>query len=272
MNKNGSFLKQNKVLLLISFFALIGIFVFLKNNVSSSLQENNKDKIRADLLADAYQELDDQNDYKIIKIGKPSLLYDGTKFTVYNIQIYEPAQIVRYQSGDNSKYIAIALDVEIDRQIDKVRIYFEESKSIYVYTDKKNIDNYFSETIVDPNFRATNSHSMKWAMEELEHELMLFITDKTGTRLDGNYIRLAFNKESSQPNIFTLWREYKSKDMTYVDAPRKLRGWVTWIFKVDEGFIDDKVDYSFGESLYLKYKNTGGNLDDLLEELGKKPK
>lgn len=255
----------------IFFLLLLPIVVaILTFSYKAPPQQNTNDKARADVLAETYQELEEQNIYKTIEIGKPTLLYDGTKITLYDIQLYEPAQVIRNRS-DSAKYIAIALDIEIDKERNRVMRYNSYTKSITFYTDKETIDNSYAERIFDPRNNASNPHSMKWIMQELELELRLVFTDRTLTRLDPNFIRLAFDKESSQPSIFKLWRDYEKKttDTTFIDAPRKIRGWVTWIFKIDESFITDKVDNTFAESLMVKYKNSGAYLNDLFEQLGK---
>lgn len=250
--------------LLLLFLLIGGILIFA---YSLTQRTDKNDKAR-------HQELEEQTTYKGIEIGKPTLLYDGTKLTVYDIQIYEPAQISRSRS-DSNKYIAVALDIEVNKEINKIRAYNPLTKSINLLTDKSSIDRYYAEDIFDINNNAYNPHSMKWAMQELEYELRLLFTDKTITRLDPYFVRLAFDKESAQPRIFRVWNDYEKRrniSVSYVDAPRKIKGWVTWIFKVDEAFKTDKIDYSFGEGLVIKYKNSTGNIEELLKELGKIPK
>lgn len=253
---------------------LIGLFIVLLlilKSQSPKTQDSFEEKRRADLFAEAYSILKEETAYKNPKIGKQITLYDGTKFTINDVQVFQPSYIARSGRDDAHKYIAIAVDIEINKEIDKVYGYNPESKNIQIYTSKDAIDNNFAENIVAPP-GAYNPHSMKWAMEELEHELRLVFTDSFITRLDPYYVRLAFDKESAQPSIFRLWRDYEKRrdgSKSYIDAPRKLRGWVTWIFRVHEAFIDDKVDYTFAEGLGIKYKNSGGNVEQLLKELGK---
>lgn len=252
---------------------LIGLLITMMLTFNKA-QDSSIDKRRADLLAEAYSNLKQRVSYKSIEIGKPITLYDGTKFTINDIQVFQPSYIARSGRDDVHKYIAIAVDIEINKEIDKIYEYnpeYPKSKSIQIYTSKDEIDNYFAENIIAPP-GPHNPHSMKWAMEELEHELRLVFRDQLISRFDPYYIRLAFDKESAQPRIFRLWNDYeKRRDIgkSYIDAPRKLRGWVTWIFRVNEAFIDDKIDNTFAEGLGIKYKNSGGNIEQFLKELGK---
>ena len=251
----------------IFFLLLLPVVAILAFSYKETPQQNTNDKARANVLAEAYQELEEQSIYKTIEIGKPTLLYDGTKITVYDIQIFQPQQVSRSGFDDHAKYLAIALDIEINKDIKKINKYNSVSKSIEMFSDKASIDGYFAETIFDLDNYAYNPHSMKWAIQELEYELRLLFIDKTTIRLDPYFTRLAFDKESAQPSIFRLWSDYqkRSNDTIYVDAPRKMRGWVTWIFKVDEAFADDKVDYTFAEGMLLKYKNSGGALENFID-------
>lgn len=262
--------KKNNVISVLGVVFIVVIVFGIQAFLNKNQIANKPEKDRADILAEAYSELEQHNKYKTIEIGKPTLLYDGTKITVHNVQLYEPAQISRNR-GDSAKYIAIALDIEIDRERNRITRYNSYTKSITFYTDKETIDESYAERILDLRNNAINPHSMKWTMQELEYELRLLFTDKATTKLDPYFIRLAFDKESSQPSIFNLWRDYQKKttDTTFIDAPRKIRGWVTWIFKIDESFIDDKVDNTFADNLVVKYKNSGGYLNDLFEQLGK---
>ena len=248
--------------IVILLFGITGLLWFKSSTKPSELAINN-----LQLYADAYEELKVQSFYKGIEAKKQILLYDGSKLTVYDAKIYEPSQISR-NKNDRAKYIAIALDIELD--IDKNKIYFSSptDKSIEVRSDKETINQFFAENIVDISGTARNPHSMKWIMQSLKYDMLLSIDD---IRLDPYYVRLAFEKESYQPNIFTLWNDYekKSNDTTYVDAPRKLRGWITWILRVNGAFENDRVDGSFSEGILLKYKNSSTQLPFLIEQLDK---